>query len=155
MTTYWLKINSYSPGSSAGGSSHDESSCDDFGDVTGRLLDRNTMRLVEWNVETMRKVMKRIVVGQEALGRHASSISSSRMTETVQYRNPLDEIQEIIQIPPFDAKIARQQRDPASVKLKDEVEEQLRSFVSSSKSVKASPVISAYMILLICSHTSD
>lgn len=146
LTTWFLKITG-ERASTVGDSTHDESSSlntdkigdldlqhDDYGlgSANESVLNPNTMRLVDWNVGIVRKLIRQIIVRREAEGAALSGpavASASYKPSAV----PRDEVTEIIHLPPYDAKVKWRQRDPRSVRLSDAVEEQIKNFVMSSK----------------------
>lgn len=91
------------------------------------LSDKN-IRLVEWNVEVLHSLLKRVVAGRATIGDSAKT-KSSKPPNLKLVGTPSEEVAEIIAIPEFNACAQPQQED--NVKLPDIVIEQLRALVSS------------------------
>ena len=97
-------------------------------------LDREAdkmMRLVEWNVEVLSRLLKQIIARRNAT--KTSGVRGARPREEkflVHATNPLDEAVDIIQLPKFDAEAARKQEDIKNIQLPPEVIEQLFRLVT-------------------------
>ena len=128
LSTFFLKVINGSKSSGEGS----ETSSAIMPDDKGRLAVGNTSRserLVDWNVEVLSHLLKRIVAVNVAKGKvsqNLKSISTSKGAITV-----LDEVSEVIRLPGFDAKLAGKELDPSSIELDKEVVQQLRLLVSA------------------------
>jgi Adenylate and Guanylate cyclase catalytic domain len=172
MTTYWALPTSASrkkyvaKTESEVGSNVDYSD-HDYGDIHGgdgdgdqaaqvnRLLMDKTMRLVDWNVDVMQRVLKLMVAQRQATKSSNSSKSSYRETARVPLPlfsssstaagsggdgkrtsqsltltlTPLNEVVEIMSLPRFDAKAATKKADVTEVELPEKAMQQLREFI--------------------------
>jgi 3'5'-cyclic nucleotide phosphodiesterase len=96
-------------------------------------------RLVEWNADTLRRLIKQIVArrvatstSSDGVSKKSSSELSAAEKEAVrmsQGRTALEEVKEIITLPKYDPAIVKRQQDPETVKLGDAVESQLEDYV--------------------------
>lgn len=136
IQTYWIEPRGHSA-SSVG--SNDEADDTDF-----QVMDDKTRRLVDWNVEIMSKLLKRIVVRREA--RKKILAGNSMLAESVQLKSvnthtsfssidedgtPLDEVKEVIELPEYDARLsAADAEDVSHVELDKTVALQLREYLS-------------------------
>ena len=153
MNTYWVKPGS--KGSSSGGSSEsvhssnlsssgndhleddqhfDEGQFENGGDVVGgktvKLMNSKTKRLVEWNVEVLAALLKKIVA-HHGYAQSADSLDPAAIIQRESGTTVLDEVKEIIHLPEFDAEAGRHQVDADSVELPRSVTDQLHQYVSS------------------------
>jgi class 3 adenylate cyclase len=103
-------------------------------------------RLIDWNVEVLLGLLKRVVAGRKSTqGNKTSSCSleeESReqemgATETTGTAGTtaLDEVKEIITLPTFDFELATEQVDPDSIELDGGVEQQLRAYITTVASM--------------------
>lgn len=118
-------------------SDFDEALEDIEGDENG--LCQKSNRLVDWNVQVLQTLLKRIVAFREVTGAEdRQSSSASRSAEVATYRlrdrdgsTPLDEVKEIIALPEFAGMLNKQQpRSVDEIQLDPKVIEQLRSLVA-------------------------
>jgi hypothetical protein len=99
-----------------------------------RLMMDKTMRLVDWNVDIMKRVLKQIVAHRQAAkpnrnDQRGALIAHDPKRVLVGSGMPLNEVVEIVSLPQFDAKIATKQLDSKNVELPDNTVQQLREFV--------------------------
>jgi hypothetical protein len=91
-------------------------------------------RLVDWNVDVLKRLLKQIVAKRNTLNNEKYDISHPIMMRTEVDIGcdtfVLDEVSEIIKLPKFDAK-AKQQENPSKIDLPKQVEDQLRLYVAS------------------------
>jgi class 3 adenylate cyclase len=93
------------------------------------LLDDKTSRLIDWNTELLIRSLKQVVARRQALGetsettRHSLSVTPGATV--------LDEVQETIELPRFDAEAARQETRPKDILLGPEVEKELHDYVTT------------------------
>lgn len=114
-------------------------------DIKSPSSSTNT-RLVDWNVDVLLGLLKRVVAvrkstltssassfSPEKTGEHVASIGTGTTQTTG--TTVLDEVKEIITLPNFDAALATEQIDPESIDLDDDVEEQLRAYITTIASM--------------------
>lgn len=146
MTTYFLVSgedeNKSTTGSSSDGEAEGAPELSNQGNMTDKeavevlkLASQKTMRLVSWNVDLLKGILKQIVARRQASKTFvASSIDGQiRILDKVEENvpdimtKPIQEVQECIHLPEFDAKI---ERDAArAVELDASVTEQLYDYV--------------------------
>ena len=136
MQTYWLNIGQSAASTVSGGSINHSESDDFFEDISEEQLNKQS-RLVDWNVEVLRKLLKQIAARREFRALDASRAGSSIETskDLVYKRDSdktiLDEVSEVIALPKFDSKAAKRERNPNNIKLGQDVESQLHNYVRS------------------------
>jgi class 3 adenylate cyclase len=130
MKTFWLQISPPSTARSTTDASSSGNPEEGMGDVD---MDDKLLVLVNWNTDVLAKLLVKI-----ASKRRASTGPTPGLDETRQFhlshQTVLEEVKEIIHLPDFDAV----QFDLTPLKLDDDVLNQLRSFVTSSKCTTAS-----------------
>jgi len=95
------------------------------------LLSDKNRRLVTWNVEMLVGFMKQIVARRQALGARAKEPSRRESKTMMEKRvNVLDEVKEVIALPQFDANAIKNQVDPNTVEIPDEILSQLMDMVA-------------------------
>lgn len=120
LQTYWLNVTNLASGSTG--------STNSLGELSSSVSDDKILRLVEWNVEILLRLLKLIVATRNARtgSRYLVPVNENLLLsqdgETV-----IDEVRDVIDLPAFQNK---RQVDPNSVHLPDEVVTQLRGFVS-------------------------
>lgn len=137
LETYWLNTGSNRARSVASGcSSSDIDKAAHVGSKSQRSsVEARARRLINWNVETLLRLLRQIVAHREAKGLEPTSFKGStagdpdRMIRKA--ATPLEEVEEIISLPKFNAKAAKKQKDPDSVEIPEVVVEELRSFVTA------------------------
>jgi hypothetical protein len=92
--------------------------------------DGKTKRLLDWNVDILRGLIKQIVARREAAPRRKSTATSS-ITLPMESGAVLEEVREIIEIPEYDPTSFRQQNNPGAVVLSDAVTTQLQGYVAA------------------------
>lgn len=128
MQTYWLEITRESSyeNSSTGGSSNNE---DDLGDVNKNSFDSKTLRLIEWNVDVLLRLLKQIVARRKACPpEDVLPPNETFFSREVHKMSALDEVKEIVALPKFREGTTCQE-DPENVELPGEVAEQLHDYV--------------------------
>lgn len=143
LQTFWLVVGKTN--SSSNGDSTDVSTSNGLREwetdistevAVNKLGCGNLRRFIDWNHDVLSRLLKQVVARREARTlrsdadkkRSACDIlfEKKQSGETV-----LDEVCEIITLPPFNAEEARIQQDPENIDLGSEVENQLREFVSN------------------------
>jgi hypothetical protein len=92
-------------------------------------------RLIEWNSELLLQLLKKIVARRCLTKRKSVSPLISARIETLEMQignagTVLEEVCEIITLPSFDARVARDEADSKTIELGDNVQSQLRDFVA-------------------------
>ncbi|CAB9514914.1 Receptor-type guanylate cyclase gcy [Seminavis robusta] len=103
-------------------------------------------RLVRWNADVLNRLLKQIVArrnaktqqGLKALLHSASSAATDE--SSIAGGTVIDEVKEVIALPKFDAKAARNQQDPRTIQLDKEVTDQLHNYVTVIASLYRSEV---------------
>lgn len=85
-----------------------------------------TQRLIDWNVELLEKLVRKIVAQYTAI---YGSNADRGLSELATKGTPLDEVVEIIELPEFNANV-HAQIDEHNVNLPDIVIDELRAFVA-------------------------
>lgn len=128
MQTYWLEITrdgSYE-NSSAGGSSCNEQ---ELGDDNKNIFDPKTLRLIEWNVDVLLRLLKQIVARRKVYPpEERMPPNETYFSRDVHKMSALDEVKEIISLPKF-RESAVSQEDPENIELPNGVAEQLHDYV--------------------------
>ena len=92
-------------------------------------------RLVDWNVDVLKRLLKQIVAKRNASSNEQFELNSHTMmmleVDIGSDTYVLDEVKEIITLPQFDAKNHKLQENPNKIELPKVVEDQLRLYVSS------------------------
>ena len=141
ITTYWLKLGHLSTGKDPGASEKSASSPseDVSSSQVGGLIDlpkgaqdaEKISRFVDWNVEVLEKLLRQIVVRRQSVARGSvRRIVHDRHVNAPNGEIPLEEVKEIIELPVYETEGEHKDQDPDSVKLPQEVSDQLRSFVA-------------------------
>ena len=90
-------------------------------------------RCVHWIAEIMVKLLKQIVARRAALGRNVlkpeEDTFSSHFTMTDE-QLPIDEVKDIITLPRFNKIVAKRQADIKTIRLPDNVLDQLHNFIA-------------------------
>jgi Adenylate and Guanylate cyclase catalytic domain len=160
MATFWLNTKFKTGTASSSGGVSSERHTIDFGSASaadGDHLSENTSkvdrraqeakisavnsrmeRLVNWNVDVMLRVIKLIVARRASCPSGGDVINAralNSLTANHGKRTVIDEVQEIIHLPEFDAMAAQNQPAPDSIKLSGEVMSQLRKYVQVTNHV--------------------
>ena len=158
MQTYWaepyMKAGYAQSATGSESASHCQPKNEQNGlDDTG--LDDRTCRLIDWNVEMLSRLTKQIIArrgvqmldknsghrpklgkNKNSMGKNDSVPDTIVATHTKQSdKMVLDEVVEIIELPAFDAAAAKNQPDPATIELDEEVVHQLRDLVTTIASM--------------------
>jgi hypothetical protein len=138
MQTYWLGVNR-GPGSVTGHSTGTHSSSDDsFGKEMMFLeqpqkdtekLSNESLRLIDWNVDLLSKVLKQIIARREVLGIKRETVPRDVELKQGDDMDVRHRVAEVMDLPPFDHRLASLSAKAQRVKLPAAVEEQLHLFV--------------------------
>ena len=144
MTTYYLAKGTRGKLRELGIFSCDTSSMGESEPFVEDLnLTRSEERWIEWNAKLFEHLLRQIVARRTVGGGIAiplpaeltklSSIGSSTQSRTASKTNasmPLEEVKTIIELPDFDKRAARRQRDNRDVELPENVVKQLKDFIT-------------------------
>lgn len=141
MQTYWLGINR-GPGSSVSGfSTHSGSSDESVVEQTFSLesiqdpidraeLDSQVLRLIDWNVELLKTPLKNIIARREVLKMKRGHIPRNLELGLSSDTDISHKVAEVMDLPPFDPRLASLSEKAEKVELTAEVETQLKEFVT-------------------------
>jgi class 3 adenylate cyclase len=135
LQTYWLKFIRGRYCYNDCHTSEDTTTLDSSDSMSDTLIPEEdndkTSRLIDWNTETLVNLLKQIVATRSA-ARIVSPRDEQKMAmiEKTSSRHPLDEVQEIILLPEYDADAVSQQKTPESVDLGHDVVNQVRQYVT-------------------------
>ena len=94
-------------------------------------LDESMYRLIDWNVETLLRLLKQVVAFRESTSSPRRARVSYKDSSDLECREtPLEEVREIIALPEFDGKAAMKQKDLEKVEIPEDVVQQLHLLVS-------------------------
>jgi class 3 adenylate cyclase len=91
-------------------------------------------RLVNWNADIMSRLLKEIVALRKASGSQAASEDKLKALEDMKLKRDtlvIEEVEEIVTLPVFDANVAKNQEDLESIDLGEVVVKQLRDYVAT------------------------
>lgn len=148
MKTYWVEVKQQSSPSAASRSSCSEGSDTPISPLSSGLpsnaagvplakskLSAKSQRLVAWNVDILSRLLKQIISRRIAtnaiLGGNAPKVDDD-LQSSISTGGPIKEVVEIIELPEYDARAAREQPDPESIELDPAVKIQLHEFVTST-----------------------
>ena len=110
------------------------------------VLPPKIKRLVKWNADVLLRVLKQVVARREAIEALASQDDSEnpdlgssfrdaskaalRRTTSIDGKTCMDEVKEIIELPKFNAKAAKIQKDASEVELDSNVVQQLHDYIT-------------------------
>jgi hypothetical protein len=134
MQTYWLELtNRAGDGVSTTDASSNGSAASAKGEVEAPDLngvhDAKTMRLIDWNVDVLLRLLKQIVARRNACPPVEGLPPYEERFSTENGSSTIDEVREIIKLPRFNKAAAMKQEDPETVVLDPKVAQQLHSYV--------------------------
>jgi class 3 adenylate cyclase len=91
-------------------------------------------RLVNWNADTMARLLKAIVALREASGSKAAPEDNLKALEDMKLQRDtlvIEEIDEIVTLPVFDVNVANKQKDLDTIDLGEVVDKQLHDYVAT------------------------
>jgi hypothetical protein len=98
-------------------------------------LSPKMLRLVDWNAEVLQRLLKLIIAKRSArtISRKKSPEAIAKKERDILMKDGmvLDEVEEIVALPNFDADASKNQIDPGTVQIPPKVVEQLREYVKS------------------------
>jgi len=92
-------------------------------------INSKTKRLIDWNCDVLERLLKMIVARRNA--GEANSGTKDWEDKGSTTGNPLEEVKEIIELPKFDSKAAKNQQSPQSIVLGQAVQTQLKDYVTT------------------------
>jgi class 3 adenylate cyclase len=147
MQTYWLDVKGSGSRSSqhSGSVSSDTMNRDPLTSLSASQSDTPTasemqtitdkqLRLVDWNVDILKRLLREIVARRDACGTQedaAVRVKALEVTKLSKEDGVLDEVEEIITLPKFDSMATRNQKDPDSFELTESVSTQLHDYVQT------------------------
>jgi hypothetical protein len=153
LKTYWALPTSasrkkFAKNDSEMGANTDHSELDDIYDKSfqeDQLLMDKSMRLVDWNVDVMQRVLKLMVAQRQDIKPTKTSFRESARVQPPltmnangamhQAHTPLNEVVEIMSLPRFDAKVASNQNAADDIELPEKAMRQLREFIMNIASM--------------------
>ena len=98
-------------------------------------LSPKMLRLVDWNAEVLQRLLKLIIAKRSArtISRKKSPEAIAKKERDILMKDGmvLDEVEEIVTLPNFDAAASKNRIDPGTVQIPPKVAEQLREYVKS------------------------
>ena len=139
LKTYWLDLRSTvenkdiasSDGSDHDAIDHEEKDEHPTADI---VLDEKTSRLVKWNVDILSRYLRKIVARRQASGNSCEPMHRILTEEVMDKRKEgtvLDYTKDIINMPHYNDATEKRRVDPESIKLGDQVEDQLLKYVQA------------------------
>lgn len=113
----------------------DRSTSDSQTEGVGDALDSKMQRLVDWNVELLLQLLRKIAARRATKRRNPNMecLDETILTEVEEKLRKggscLQDIVEIIEMPDYSAKAAKTEVDPTTIELGDDVTQQLREYV--------------------------
>lgn len=95
------------------------------------IVDDKTRRLIEWNVDVLKRLLKEVLAWREGSGRAVKSSFIPNEERLERGHTVIDEVSEIISLPKLHRASAAKKQDVDSVRLDEAVESQLEALVSS------------------------
>ena len=95
------------------------------------LRSANTTRLVDWNVELLKRLIKEILAHRDETP-YGNETTDGWMQESYSFEKlPIEEIQEIIVLPPAKPNLLKKKRNINEIQLESSVSDQLHDYVSN------------------------
>jgi hypothetical protein len=97
-------------------------------------LSDKDMRLINWNVELLNRSLRTIILGRKVAKIKPSPEAKMKQLEDMVLNKShyvLDEVQDVIEMPPFNLDVARDQTSIDTVKLDPAVNEQLQHYLQT------------------------
>jgi len=124
----------YSPGTSQPMAHSAAAHMKDNADTRG--LDSKTERLINWNVDVMRRLLKKVVARRISRGQAHLRVPRAVESEMENYSGSvLSEVKEIISLPEYDGNEHKNEPDPDTIDLDDVVKKELGDYVASIASM--------------------
>jgi Adenylate and Guanylate cyclase catalytic domain len=107
------------------------------GSTAKKTLPPKLQRLVKWNADVLVRLLKQIVARRNSIQSliKAPNVHPRQQTASCSRSGPangtvIDEVVEVVHLPRFDGRAARNQQDPKTVELEKEVVDQLHNYVT-------------------------
>eukprot|EP00977_Amphora_coffeiformis_P005788 scaffold1221_cov207-Amphora_coffeaeformis.AAC.47 len=99
-------------------------------------LDSKTERLINWNVDVMWRLLKKVVARRISHGQADLRVPRSEEEEMENHSGSvLSEVKEIISLPEYDANAHKNEPDPDTIHMSDVVKKELEDYVASIASM--------------------
>ena len=143
VKTYWFSMHAESAvstetGLSVGSGSSTGSTEEAMALLSCRTLPPRSKRLVRWNVEMLSKQLKLVVARRLSVSKRQANKANTRdldVTLRLETACPLDEVQDVLRLPKFDAKAYENHVDPDTVEIPEGVLTQLHCYVGKIASL--------------------
>ena len=86
--------------------------------------------LIEWNVDVLARIIREIVAARDSTAPAGNARDFSHLAHASQTGTIIDEVEEVVNLPQFDAETVRRMKERQSVTLPPDVMPQLRDFVT-------------------------
>ena len=152
MQTYWIDPISRRPGSVRSFVSTSSGADMSVGAAGVDFLDERTERLIDWNTDILARLIRQIVAERRATNKTTSPlVGSSSKLITNKDQIVIDEVLEVIELPPFDSAAHHTTIDPDSIELDPIVIDELRNFVVA---IASSYLPNSFHNFEHCSHVT-
>ena len=135
LSTFWLRVGTTSEDSysDAGASNASQSASVDEAMPTSEaaLSDERMRRLVSWNTDALKRLLKDIIARRRAMGLPESNRNVPEKTFHVAGKTVIDEVCEVIQLPHFDSNAIATTESADTIELSPQVESQLENYVGA------------------------
>lgn len=102
---------------------------------TQQVMDEGLKRLVNWNIDIISRCLVRIIARREAAVEIRKIPSGKSNIKVEPSGSAMEEVKEIIELPEFDAKVAKHTQNPESIQLDTVVKKQLETYVTAIASM--------------------
>ena len=135
LQTFWLDVDGSRDDnkSESGASDHTQSieTTSEGQHIGTRMTEEKTRRLIDWNVDVLKRLLKEIVAWREASGKDAKSKYAPGEESYGMGQTVIDEVSEIISLPKLSSATATFKQSVNSVCLGEAAETQLDALVSA------------------------
>jgi hypothetical protein len=130
MTTFWVEPRHVATSIAAGSTATRSNSIASGTDaMNSNRISSQTERLLNWNIDVLERLLKKIVSRRSAVGKDRSNgiINWNRPHESM----VLNEVREVIKLPEYNSKYTDTHEDPDSIILDNRIRDQLREYVTA------------------------
>jgi hypothetical protein len=130
MSTFWVEPKNVAASVTAGSTATRSNSIASGTDaMDSSRISSQTERLLNWNIDVLERLLKKIVSRRSAIGRDRSTgiINWNRPHESM----VLNEVKEVIKLPEYNSKYTDTHEDPDSIILDNRIRLQLREYVTA------------------------
>ena len=135
LQTFWLDVDGSRDNnkSESGASDHTPSTetTSDGQQMDTRMFQEKTRRLIDWNVDVLKRLLKEIVAWRQSSGKVVKTGYVPEEESCVQGQTVINEVSEIISLPKLNSASATFKQNVDSVRLSEAAETQLDALVSS------------------------